>query len=136
MVLAVVKTAQNKASVEDFINAVPDEQKREDSFTILKMMKQASKEEPRMWGASLIGFGKVIIKSAASGREVEWFLVGFSPRKANFSLYLSLNIPANLALLKKLGKHKTGVGCLYFNKLSDVDIKVLKEMIVNTLKKK
>ena len=136
MALAVVKTSQNKASVEDFINAVPDKQKREDSFAILKMMKQASKEEPRMWGASLIGFGKVVIKSPASGREVEWFLLGFSPRKANFSLYLSLQTPANSALLKKLGKHKTGVGCLYFNKLEDIDITVLKEMIANTLKKK
>lgn len=136
MALAVVKTSQNKSSVEDFINAVPDKQKREDSFVILKMMKQASKEEPRMWGASLIGFGKVVVKSPASGREVEWFLLGFSPRKANFSLYLSLQIPANLALLKKIGKHKTGVGCLYFNKLEDIDLKVLKEMIANTLKKK
>lgn len=134
--LAVIKTSQNKSSVEDFINAIADEQKRVDSFIILKMMKQASKEEPRMWGASLIGFGKVIVKSPATGREVEWFLVGFSPRKANFSLYLSLHIPANILLLKKLGKHKTGVGCLYFNKLSDVDLKVLKEMIANTLKKK
>ena len=136
MALAVVKTAQNKANVEDFINAVPDKQKREDSFAILKMMKLASKEEPKMWGASLIGFGKVVVKSPASGREVEWFLLGFSPRKANFSLYLSLHTPTNLALLKKLGKHKTGVGCLYFNKLEDIDLKVLNEMIANTLKKK
>lgn len=136
MELAVVKTSQNKASVEDFLNAVPNEQKREDSFAILNIMKQASKEMPRMWGASLIGFGKVVVKSPASGREVEWFLVGFSPRKANFSLYLSLHIPENKALLKKLGKHKTGVGCLYFNKLEDIDLKLLKEMIVNTLKNK
>ena len=77
-----------------------------------------------------------MVKSPASGREVEWFLLGFSPRKANFSLYLSIQTPANLALLKKLGKHKTGVGCLYFNKLEDIDLKVLNEMIANTLKKK
>lgn len=135
MAKAVVKTTQNEASVDDFINAVTDEQKRKDSQVVLKMMKQASKQEPKMWGGSLIGFGKITVKSPASGREVDWFLLGFSPRKANLSLYLRLD-KANTALLKKLGKHKTGVGCLYINKLSDVDLTVLKEMISNTLTKK
>lgn len=136
MAKAVIKTTQNEASVDDFINAVADEQKRKDSLVVLKMMKQASKQEPKMWGGSLIGFGKITIKSPATGREVDWFLLGFSPRKANLSLYLRLDTKSNIALLKKLGKHKTGVGCLYINKLIDVDLDVLKEMILNTLTKK
>ena len=131
--LAVVKTKLNNASVQDFINAIPDEQKLKDSETILKMMEAASNEKPKMWGNSLIGFGYVIIKSPTSGREVEWFKIGFSPRKANFSLYV--DVKNHPEALKKLGKHKTGVGCLYINKLSDVDLKVLESIIKNTVKK-
>jgi hypothetical protein len=131
--LAVVKTKLNDASVQDFINAIPEEQKRKDSETILKMMETASKEKPKMWGSSLIGFGYLIVKSPSSGREVEWFKIGFSPRKANLSLYVDIkNQPE---ALKKLGKHKTGMGCLYINKLADVDLKVLESIIINTLKK-
>ena len=133
--LAVVKTAENNASIEDFINTVQNEQKRKDSFIILKLMQKASKEEPKMWGDSLIGFGKLIVKSPTSGREVEWFTIGFSPRKANFSIYL-MNLQIHTASLQKLGKHKTGLGCLYINKLDDIDIKVLEEMIITTVKAK
>lgn len=132
--LAQIKTKETSASVEDFINSVKDEAKRKDSFTILKMMQKASKEKPKMWGSSLIGFGNKIYKSPATGREVEWFKIGFSPRKANFSLYLTLNIKQYASELKKLGKHKTGVGCLYINKLDDVDVKVL-EKLINTAAK-
>ena len=131
---AEIKTKQNAASVEDFINSVKEEQKRKDSFTLLEMMKKASGEEPKMWGSSLIGFGFKRYKSPASGREVDWFLIGFSPRKANFSLYLTVDINQHAAALKKLGKHKTGAGCLYINKLADVDTKVLKGMIDTSLK--
>ena len=131
--LAVVKTKENNASVQEFINAIPDEQKRKDSEAILIMMENASKEKPKMWGSSLIGFGYVIVKSSASGREVEWFKIGFSPRKANFSLYV--DVKNHTEALKKLGKHKTGMGCLYINKLADVDLKVLETIIKNTLKK-
>ena len=127
--LAQIKTKETKASVEDFINSVKDEVKRKDSFVLLKMMQKATKEKPKMWGNSLIGFGNKIYKSPATGREVEWFKIGFSPRKANISLYISMNIKKHSAELKKLGKHKTGVGCLYINKLDDVDIKVLEKMI-------
>ncbi len=127
--LAQIKTKPGAASVEDFINKVPDEQKRKDSFVILEMMKKASGEEPKMWGSSLIGFGNVRYKSPATGREVDWIRIGFSPRKANLSLYLSMNIKEHAAALDKLGKHKTGVGCLYINKLEDIDMKVLKKMI-------
>jgi hypothetical protein len=132
--LAVIKTKETNASVEDFINSVKNEVMRKDSFTILKMMQKASKEKPKMWGSSMIGFGNKIYKSPASGREVEWFKIGFSPRKANFSLHLVLDIKKYAAEMKKLGKHKTGVGCLYINKLDDVDLKIL-EKLINTAAK-
>ncbi len=117
--LAEVKTKETTSSVEDFINSVKDDQKRKDSFVLLKLMQKVSREKPRMWGSSIIGFGKVRYKSPTSGREVEWFKIGFSPRKANLSLHLGLNVQAHAAL-KKLGKHKTGVGCLYINKLDEM----------------
>ncbi|MBK6443752.1 MAG: DUF1801 domain-containing protein [Bacteroidetes bacterium] len=134
--MAEIKTRETTASVEDFINSVPDEQKRKDSFVILEMMKKASGEKPKMWGSSLIGFGNKRYKSPATGREVDWLLIGFSPRKANLSLYLTMNIKEHADVLKKLGKHKTGVGCLYINKLEDIDIKVLKGIIAIALKRK
>lgn len=127
--LAVIKTKATTASVDDFINALKDEEKRQDSFILLKLMQKATKEKPKMWGSSMIGFGNKIYKSPATGREVEWFKIGFSPRKANFSLHLVLDLKQHAATLKKLGKHKTGVGCLYVNKLDDVDIKVLEKII-------
>ena len=130
--LAKVKTTENASSVEDFINDVKDEQKRKDSFLLLKLMQKESKEEPKMWGSSIIGFGKLIYKSPKTGREVEWFKIGFSPRKANLSLYF-MNLQIHATSLKKLGKHKTGSGCLYINKLEDIELKVLQEMIVSTL---
>jgi hypothetical protein len=99
------------------------------------MMKKATGEPPRMWGAAIIGFGNTRYKSAATGREVDWLRIGFSPRKANLSLYLTINIKEHSAMLEQLGKHKTGVGCLYINKLADVDTKVLKSMIEISLKK-
>jgi hypothetical protein len=133
--MAEIKTKVNSASVEDFLNSVRDEQKRKDSFALLQMMKKATGEEPKMWGASLIGFGQVRIKSPSTGREVDWLKVGFSPRKANLSIYISGNINQQHAeALKKLGKHKTGVGCLYVNKLEDIDMKVLKGMVEASLK--
>jgi hypothetical protein len=131
-----IKTKPTTASVEDFINTVKDEQKRKDSFVILEMMKKATGEEPKIWGSSIIGFGNKRYKSPATGREVDWLIIGFSPRKANLSLYLTMDIKAHAATLKKLGKHKTGVGCLYINKLEDVDLKVLKGMIDASLKGK
>jgi len=127
--LAEIKTKPTSANVEDFINTVKDEQKRKDGFVLLEMMKKASGEEPKMWGNSLIGFGNKRYKSPSSGREVDWFLIGFSPRKANLSLYLMINHKEHAAKIKKLGKHKTAGGCIYINKLEDVDLKVLKGMI-------
>ncbi len=132
--MAEIKTKPTAGSVEAFLNTVKDEQKRKDSFVILEMMKKASGEEPEMWGSSIIGFGKQSVRSPATGREVDWLQIGFSPRKANFSLYLTGDIKKYDAALKKLGKHKTGKGCLYINKLEDVDIKVLKGLIEAALK--
>jgi len=99
-------------------------------------MRKATQEEPKMWGGTLIGFGNKIYKSPATGREVEWFVIGFSPRKANLSLHLAIDIQQHADQLQKLGKHKTGAGCLYINKLADVDLKVLEKMIVEGAKKK
>ena len=132
--LAEIKTKPTTASVEDFINSVKDEQKRKDSFVLLEMMKKASGEDPKMWGSSIIGFGNKRYKSPKTGREVDWLLIGFSPRKANLSLYLTVSLKGHAAALKKLGKHKAGMGCLYINKLEDVDLKVLKGMIEASLK--
>ena len=134
--LAEIKTKPTGDSVEDFINKVPDEQKRKDSGVILEMMKKATGEEPKLWGSSIIGFGDKRYKSPTSGREVDWFLIGFAPRKANISLYLTMDINKHAEALQKLGKHKTGVGCLYINKLDDIDTNVLKGLITTSLKKK
>ncbi len=134
--VAVIKTKPTSSSVEEFINGIEEEQKREDCFTLVEIMKKASKEEPVIWSNSMIGFGNKRYKSPATGREVDWLKIGFSPRKANLSLYLSIDIKKHEATLKKLGKHKTGVGCLYINKLEDVDLKVLKGLIKESLKQK
>jgi len=131
--LAVIKTKQTSSSVEDFINSIADEQKRKDSLTMLKLMEKAMQEKPKMWGSSMIGFGYVRYKSPATGREVDWFKIGFSPRKANLSLHL-IDLQRHADALKKLGKHKTGTGCLYINKLEDVDIKILENMIAAAAK--
>jgi hypothetical protein len=134
--LAKIKTQETSSSVEDFLNKVPEEQKRKDSFVLLKLMEKATKEKPKMWGSSMIGFGNVRYKSPATGREVDWFKIGFSPRKANLSLHLIFDMKAHADELKKLGKHKTGVGCLYINKLEDVDMKVLEVLINASAKRK
>lgn len=134
--LVKIKTQQTSSSVEDFINKVKDEQQRKDSFVILEIMKRVSGEEPKMWGASLIGFGNKRYKSPNTGREVDWFLIGYSPRKATLSLHLVFDINKQADTLKKLGKYKTGAGCLYINKLGDIDIKILEKLIKEALKSK
>ncbi len=131
--MAELKTKLNDASVTDFLNGIKDEEKRADSFEILDLMKQVTKEEPKMWGASIIGFGMTHLKYA-SGRELDWMIIGFSPRKQNLTLYLPGSLETYADLFKKLGKHKLGGGCLYINKLKDVDAKVLKELIKQSFK--
>ncbi len=127
--LAVIKTKPTSASAVAFINNITNEQKRKDSFVLLEMMKMATGEQPVLWSNSIIGFGIKRYKSPSTGREVDWLLIGFSPRKKNLSLYLMMNLKKNSAALKKLGKHKAGVGCIYINKLEDIDLNVLKEII-------
>ncbi len=131
--VAVIKTKENAESVEDFINKVKDERQRKDSFVLVELMQDVSNEKPKMWGSSMIGFGNKRYKSPASGREVDWFKMGFSPRKANLSLHLVLDLQAHADALKNLGKHKTGVGCLYINKLDDIDLNVLKDLMIASL---
>ena len=129
-----LKTKVNDASVTKFLEGVTDEQKRNDCFEILKLMKQVTKEEPKMWGASIVGFGTYHYKGK-SGREGDWMLIGFSPRKQNLTLYLTGGFEAHSDLLKKLGKFTTSVGCLYIKTLDDVDRKVLKELVQASVKR-
>jgi hypothetical protein len=133
MAKAELKTRVNDASVTKFLNSVTDEQRRNDCFEILKMMQQITKEEPKMWGSSMVGFGSYHYKGK-SGREGDWMLTGFSPRKQNLTLYLMGGFDSQPELLKKLGKFTTGVGCLYIKKLDDVDKKVLKQLVQASVK--
>lgn len=128
MAKAELKTKLNEASVEDFLNAVGDEQQRLDGLRILEIFKKATGEEPKMWGPSIIGFGHRVLKYD-SGRELDWMITGFSPRKGTFALYSLTGTEKADELMAKLGKHKTGKGCLYIKELSDIDETVLAELI-------
>ena len=132
--MAELKTKKTEAGVGDFLKGVKDEQVRRDCVEIIKMMKQATKEEPKMWGPSIIGFGSYHYKYE-SGREGDMMQIGFSPRKQNITLYLGLGADGENPLLEKLGKHTTGKGCLYIKKLTDVDSKVLQELINQSSKR-
>jgi hypothetical protein len=127
------KTKQTKASVDKFINTIKDESIRKDCYTIIKIMKSVTKEEPKMWGPSIIGFGTYHYKYA-SGREGDICIAGFSPRKQNLTIYLESGFEKQKDLLEKLGKYKTSKVCLYIKSLKDVDVKVLKAMIENSVK--
>jgi hypothetical protein len=128
-----IKTKQTQQSVAEFINTLADEQVRKDSEELVQMLKTASGEEPKIWGGSMIGFGKYSYKSA-SGCYGEWFVIGFAPRKQKFSIYLMSGMQYNQELLKKLGKYKTGKGCLYIAKLADIDKPVLQQIIEQSVK--
>ena len=125
----VLKTRKNDASVEAFIESVENLTRRQDGFILLELYKKATGLEPKMWGDSIIGFGEYHYKSERSSQEGDWPLAGFSPRKANLTLYVMNPFADYTDLLAKLGKHKTSVACLYINKLSDVDMSVLEELI-------
>ena len=131
--MAELKTKPTDQSVESFLNGIPDAQKRADAFAILTVMKQVTRAEPQMWGSSIVGFGRYHYKYA-SGHEGDAPLTGFSPRKQNLTLYLMLGADDYTDLLKKLGKHKTGKGCLYINRLADVDLPTLKELVKQSVK--
>jgi hypothetical protein len=130
--MAELKTKQTKESVEKFLNNVADDQRRKDCFQLVEIMKAATKAEPAMWGTSIVGFGRYQY-AYKSGRALEWFLTGFSPRKQDLTLYMMLGLERYDTLLKKLGKHKTGKSCLYIKKLDDVDAPTLKQLIKQSL---
>jgi hypothetical protein len=126
--MAELKTKKTTKSPEAFLKTVKEEQKQKDAFAIVELMKKATKSEPKMWGGAIIGFGDYTYKYP-NGKELDWFMIGFSPRSQKFSLYLMGPKEDKFKeLLGKLGKHKMSKGCLYINKISDVDLKVLKEM--------
>ena len=126
--MAELKTKRNKGNVEAFLNNVSDEKKRQDSFKILELMKQITGKDPEMWGDSIVGFGSYHYKYA-SGREGDWFVTGFSPRKQNLTLYIMPGFDEYEQLLGKLGKHSIGKSCLYVKKVEDIDLDVLKELV-------
>ena len=132
--MAEIKTKVNDASVKEFLSKVEGEQKRKDSFEIVKIMKQVTKKEPKMWGPAIIGFGSSHYKYE-SGREGDMPQIGFSPRKQNLTLYIGVGENSDNPLLKKLGKYTTGKVCLYIKKLADVDRNVLQELIADSFEK-
>jgi hypothetical protein len=123
-----LKTKKNSASVTGLINAIPEARKRADAKKVLAIMKKITGEKPVMWGTSIIGFGTYHYKYA-SGQEGDWMITGFSPRKQNLTIYIMPGYNLSQPLLKKLGKHKTGKSCLYINKLEDIDLKILEQLI-------
>ena len=128
--MAELKTKKNEADVTEFINSFADtEQKRRDSFELLKLMGEFTGFEPKMWGSSIIGFGQYHYKSERSSQEGDWPLVGFSPRKAAISLYVYTGAPEHEHLLEGLGKFKKGAACIYVKKLSDINTEVLKKLM-------
>lgn len=130
--MSTIKTHVNDGRVEDFINSVDGNVKKADAFKLLEIYKEATGEQPKMWGASMIGFGQYHYKSERSTQEGDWPLAAFSPRKQNLTLYIMPGFNDYTELLGKLGKHKTSVGCLYINKLSDVDKVVLQQLITRS----
>jgi hypothetical protein len=127
--MAEIKTKVNDGDVSAFINSVANEQRRKDGLTLLELFTKLTGEKPKMWGTSIIGFGQYHYKSEKSRQEGDWMLTGFSPRKQALTLYLMLGHADYSDLLSRLGKHKTGMGCLYINKLTDVDQAVLEDLI-------
>jgi len=132
------KTAPTKASVKNFLASIENETQRKDALAVAGMMEQITKTKPQMWGPTVVGYGKYRYRYE-SGREGDWFLTGFSPRKAALTLYIMGGFADEADLMAKLGKHKTGKSCLYIKKLEDVDTKVLKQLIrksVQSVKKR
>ncbi len=127
-----LKTKQNKASVTGFLRGIEDPQRRKDCRTVLELMKEVTGSGPKMWGDSIVGFGSYHYKYA-SGREGDWFVTGFSPRKANLTLYIMAGFSRYKELLAKLGKHKTGKSCLYIKSLADVDLAILRQLVEDSV---
>lgn len=131
--MADLKTKPNEQSVDEFLEMVADRNRREDCLRVLEIMRDATGEEPKMWGASMVGFGSYHYRYA-SGREGDWFLTGFSPRKANLTLYIMAGFDRYDELLSRLGKFKTGKSCLYIKRLDDVDESALRQLVDASVK--
>ena len=135
--MAELKTKPNNTKIEEFLDTIKDENQKKDAKKILEIMKKGSGFKPKMWGSSIIGFGDTEYKTA-DGKSHKWFKIGFSPRKANLSLYIlnyySKNNNGENELLSKLGKYKRGKSCLYINSLEDIDLEILNELINNSVK--
>jgi hypothetical protein len=128
-----LKTRETNASVDDFLNSFEDEEKRTDYFRVLEIFKKVTGEKPEMWGTGIVGFGSRIIKYA-DGRELDWPVAAFAPRKGNITFYVLNSSPDQPKLLEKLGKHKASGGCLHIKRLSDVDENVLADLIKASIK--
>lgn len=128
MAKAELKTKKTRASVAEFIKGVEDDRVRKECRTVMKIMKEATGAPARMWGPSIVGFGSYHYRYA-SGREGDWFLTGFAPRKGNLTLYIMSGFREYEGLMKRLGKHRTGKSCLYVKSLEDVDMKVLTDLV-------
>ena len=126
--MAELKTKPNDQSVENFLNGIADEKKRQDSFTLLALMQEVTQMPAIMWGDGIIGFGSYHYKYE-SGREGEWFQVGFSPRKQDLTLYILHGFKGYPELMKRLGKYKTGKSCLYINKTEDINLSILRQLV-------
>ena len=133
-IMAELKTKETEASVEKFLKSITEKERREDCLTVTKMMEQATGSKGKMWGSSIVGFGNHRYVSERSGREADWFIIGFSPRKAALTLYLLGGLEMQKASLAKLGKYKTSKGCIYIKSLEDVDAKILKSMMDKCVK--
>jgi hypothetical protein len=131
--MAELKTKCTDTSVDAFLAGIADDARREDCLAVLRLMKQVTRTEPKMWGESIVGFGNYHYKYA-SGREGDWFLTGFSPRKRDLTFYIMAGFEPYQTQLNKLGKHKTGKCCLYVKRLADIDLKVLKELVTASVK--
>src|SRR5215213_8696381 len=123
-----LKTKLTQASVDDFLNAIPDAQIRQDCWAIVEIMQEATQAPPQMWGASIVGFGSYHYKYA-SGREADWMLTGFAPRKLNITLYIMAGFEQYNDMLAQLGKHTCGKSCLYIKRLADIDLPTLKQLV-------
>lgn len=123
-----LKTKPRLDSVHTFLEAIPDPGRREDCYRVLELMQHATQAEPVLWGDSVVGFGTYHYVYE-SGREGDWFLTGFSPRKQNLTLYIMIGFERHAELMGRLGKYKTGKACLYIKRLADVDVNILKQLI-------
>src|SRR5687767_5767380 len=130
--MAELKTKKTDSSVSAFLAKIKDPQRLKDCKTLVTLMSKASGAKPKLWGSSIVGFGDWHVKGKS--REVDWFRLGFSPRKGDLSLYLTLNLDSMAPELEKLGRHKRGKGCLYLRTLADVDLKILESMFAKSLR--